>query len=290
LLIVVSLLWGLSFGLIRRYLAGVDSGFVALVRLVLAFLVLVPALRLRGLAGRQAALLAGIGFVQFGLMYVAYQESFRTLEAYQVALFTVFTPIWVTLLNDALARRFHARALAAAALAVAGTAVIVFRGLGDSVLLSGFALVQFSNLCFAIGQVGYARLMPRLGGRSNESVFALLYAGGMVAAGAAFLARGTPVPSLTGEHLAVLGYLGVVASGVGFLLWNSGARLVNAGALAVMNNLKVPLGVGFALVLFGEQTHLVRLLAGGAVIALALWLNGSVAPDGPRSTERASDS
>ena len=40
---------------------------------------------------------------------------------------------------------------------------------------------------------------------------------------------------------AVLVYLGIVASGIGFFLWNAGARRSAPGVLAVGNNLKIPL-------------------------------------------------
>jgi drug/metabolite transporter (DMT)-like permease len=273
-LVITSLVWALSFGLVRHHLAGVDAGFVALARLALALVVLLPFVRVRGLSPRHALALFAIGFVQLGLMYATYQESFRYLEAYQVALFTVLTPLWVTLIDDALGRRFHARALGAAALAAVGTAIVVYRGVGNGVLLWGFALVQASNVFFAAGQIAYARLMPRLGARPDRNVFALVYFGAVVAAGAAFAVRAAHVPDLTARHASVLLYLGVVASGIGFLLWNIGARRVDAGTLAVMNNLKVPLGVACSIALFGEQASWPRLLAGGAVIAAALWVNG----------------
>jgi drug/metabolite transporter (DMT)-like permease len=68
-------------------------------------------------------------------------------------------------------------------------------------------------------------------------------------------------------------YLGAIASGLGFFLWNSGARQVNTGALAIFNNLKIPLAVVVSLVFFGEQANPVALLIGGSIVLLALWLN-----------------
>ena len=66
--------------------------------------------------------------------------------------------------------------------------------------------------------------------------------------------------------------LGVIASGVGFFLWNVGATRVSASTLAVMNNAKVPLGVTVALLFFGEHAHLPSLLASLAVMIAAVWL------------------
>ena len=277
-LTVTSLIWALSFGLIRHQLASVDPDFVALARLLLSLLVFLPLVRPRGLGWRRAGALAAVGAVQFGFMYVTYQEAFQFLAAYQIALFTVFTPIWVTLLDDLLARRLHLRSLLAAAVAVFGTGVVVYRGVGDHVLLRGFLLVQLSNLCFAAGQIAYARLMAEPERRPDRQVFGLLYAGAVVAAGVGFAVRGGHVPSLSARQGLVLVYLGLVASGVGFFLWNKGARRVNAGALAVMNNLKVPLGVACSLLVFGERVDLLRVAAGGVLVGLALWVNGGSAP------------
>jgi len=55
--------------------------------------------------------LVAIGAIQFGLMYLAYFVSFRFLQSHEVALFTITTPIFVTLFADALARRFHSLGL-----------------------------------------------------------------------------------------------------------------------------------------------------------------------------------
>jgi drug/metabolite transporter (DMT)-like permease len=60
---------------------------------------------------------------------------------------------------------------------------------------------------------------------------------------------------------------------VGFFLWNVGATRVEAGTLAVFNNVKVPLAVLVSLLLFREHADWLRLVVGGGVMALALWLN-----------------
>ena len=64
----------------------------------------------------------------------------------------------------------------------------------------------------------------------------------------------------------------MLASGVGFFLWNLGATRVGAGTLAVMNNAKIPLSIAVSLLVFGEAAHLPALLASLAVMAFAVWL------------------
>jgi carboxylate/amino acid/amine transporter len=271
LLIVVSLIWAFSFGLIKRHLAGVDSTFVAAARLGLALLVLAPFLRLRGVAPRLAVSLAAIGAVQFGIMYLAYIESFRYLRAYEAALFTITTPIFVTLVADALDRKLRWRALAAALLAVVGTAFVAFKSTDLSATLVGVALVQLSNAAFAIGQVCYRRLRRRNTTLVDRDVFALLYVGAFAIASAAMLMKGGAIAPTPPQLLTLL-YLGVLASGVGFFLWNVGATRVTAGTLAVMNNAKVPLAVLVSLLFFGEQAHVPSLCASLALMGVAVWL------------------
>jgi len=84
--------------------------------------------------------------------------------------------------------------------------------------------------------------------------------------------RPAALGSLTGLQWAVLGYLGVLASGICFFLWNIEAAKVAAAMLAVMNNLKIPLAVASSLAFFGESADPARLLGGGALIAIALWI------------------
>lgn len=272
-LLAVSLLWAFSFGLTKGLTAGLDGTFVAAARLGLALLVFLPFLRLKGVSLRTGATLAGLGAVQFGLMYLAYNASLSLLQAHEVALLTLTTPILVTLLADALDRTFRLRALAAALLAVLGTVVIVFSGRALSPTLTGLAYVQLSNLAFAIGQVGYKRLRTRQPTLRDRDIFGLLYAGAFVLTLSLALGRlDFATFSLTDRQGLTLLYLGVIASGLGFFLWNKGATLVNAGTLAVMNNAKIPLAVVCSLLFFGETADLSRLALSLILLATAVWL------------------
>jgi drug/metabolite transporter (DMT)-like permease len=270
-LIVVSLLWAFSFGLTKGLTSNLDGTFVAAARLGLALLVFIPFLRFKGINARLGGMLVALGAVQFGLMYLAYNESFRHLQAHEVALFTLTTPVFVTLIADAFDRQFRARALAAALLAVLGTVVVVFQGQALRPTLLGLGLVQLSNLAFAAGQVGYKRLRAKRPELRDRDVFGLLYLGAFAVTLATCLMRGAIPSTLAGPQLLVLAYLGVLASGVGFFLWNIGATRVGTGALAVMNNAKIPLAVACSLVFFGEYADLSRLAISLVLLTTAVW-------------------
>ncbi|MFH1039112.1 MAG: EamA family transporter [PVC group bacterium] len=274
-LLIVSLIWAFSFGLIKTYLQGVDPFVIAWARMAVALPLFLPFLRLRGLPPAIAIRLVFIGFVQYGVMYITYLQAFRYLEAYQVAIFTIFTPLYVTLIDDLRARRFRPLSLLAAGMAVAGAAIITYRGMGRGGILTGFFLMQLSNLCFAYGQIEYKRLRPAFARFRDRQVYALLYLGA-----AAITALATTLSGGWGS-LAILDlrqagtllYLGVLASGLCFFWWNKGAVLTDAGTLAVFNNMKIPLAVAVSLAVFGERADLVRLILGGSVMAFAVWFS-----------------
>lgn len=275
LLALMSLVWAFSFGLIKGRLVGLDSTAVAVVRLALAAVVFLPFWRPAKTNRPQALWLFLIGAIQFGLMYGLYLRAFALLKAHEVALFTIFTPIYVALLGAALEKGFTPRHLWAAALSVLGAGVVLWGGVGSPEFVGGFLLVQASNLCFAVGQLAYRRTRERMTGARDHEVFALLYLGGVVAmllvsAVTTDWTTFRPTPSQWG----VLAYLGVLASGVGFFLWNLGATQVNTGVLAAWNNAKVPLGVACSLVFFGERADPVRLVVSLGLLGAAIWLAG----------------
>lgn len=271
LLILVSLIWAFSFGLIKGRLAGLDATGVAVVRLLIASAVFAPFLQWRGVRPAVIFPLAAIGAIQFGAMYIFYLEAFAHLHAFEVALFTIFTPLYLTLLEAVAERSLNWHYLGAALLAIVGAALILWTPVRPEGLLNGFLLVQGSNLAFAVGQFAYRRLRGKVKVTSEASVFGWLYLGALAATSVASLIT-TDWSGFrpNGEQWLTLVYLGAIASGAGFFLWNVGATQVNAGLLAVFNNAKVPLGVACSLVFFGEQADLVKLALSLVLLGIAL--------------------
>jgi len=271
----VTLLWAFSFSLIGVYLAGqVDSWFSVFMRVALASLVFLPFLKFKGVDKGLIAKLMVVGGCQLGLMYLFYYQSFLLLSVPEVLLFTVFTPIYVTLIYDLLKRRFSPWYLVTALIAVAGAAFIKFAGINEN-FVAGFFVVQGANICFAIGQVGYKYLMEKYEvDLPQHTIFGYFYLGALCVATVAFALKGNldNLPTTTTQW-GVLTYLGLVASGLGYFAWNKGATMVNAGALAVMNNALVPAGLIVNIVIWNRDVDIVQLSIGGAIILLSLWVN-----------------
>ena len=99
-----------------------------------------------------------LGAIQLGVMYTFLYQSFLLLSVPEVLLFTIFTPVYIALLDDLMFRRFTPIYLLTALLAVVGAAVIRYDGIDSGFWRFGFFVVQGANLCFALGQVGYRRL------------------------------------------------------------------------------------------------------------------------------------
>ncbi|WP_150137145.1 DMT family transporter [Candidatus Enterovibrio altilux] len=271
----ITLLWAFSFSLIGVYLTGqVDEYFSVMSRVVLATLVFLPFLRLKGIPKSLMLKLMVIGALQLGLMYCFYYQSFLYLSVPEVLIFTVFTPIYITLTYDIIHRRFSPWYLMTALLAVLGAMVIKFTSVNPHFLL-GFLIVQCANLFFAIGQVSYKVIVERAYiNVPQHTIFGFFYLGALCVVVPAFLLLGNQekFPTKTNQWL-ILVYLGTVASGMGYFLWNKGVTLVNAGALAVMNNVLVPTGIVINLVIWNQDTDLITLSIGGSLILLSLWLN-----------------
>jgi len=273
----VTIIWAFSFSLIGVYLSGqVDAWFSVLMRIGIAMMIFLPFLKLKEIKSESIFKLIAIGSVQLGLMYCFYFQSFRFLTVPEVLLFSVLTPIYITLLNDILSRRFHKGHLLTALIAVLGAAYIQYSSISENVFL-GFLIVQGANLCFAVGQVAYKYLLestPELETTPMHTIFGLFFIGAFLVALIAFSILGSTekMPS-TLVQWGVLIYLGAVASGAGYYFWNKGAVLVNTGSLAIMNNALVPLGLIVNLVIWNKEADLVKILIGGSLIFASLALN-----------------
>ena len=214
------------------------------------------------------------GALQFGITYLCLYRSFQVLTVPEVLLFTVLTPIYVTLLDDALARRFSPWALLAALVAVAGGVIIRFDRLEGDYLL-GFILLQIANATFAAGQVLCRRLLLHYQpAQPLHRFFGHFFLGALVLALPSWLIFGNPAKlPHTALQWGVLVWMGLFATALGMFWWVKGSTRVDAGALAVMNELHVPLGLLVNLLIWNRDANLRTLALGGTVILASLWVN-----------------
>jgi carboxylate/amino acid/amine transporter len=192
LLVITTILWAFSFSLIGEYLAGhVDSGFSALVRIGLAALVFLPFLRWRNIKLKVILLYMLVGAFQLGIMYLFSFRAYLYLTVPEFLLFTVLTPLYITLIYDLLSgRRLRWGYVFSALLAVLGAAIIRYHQLSEH-FWWGLLLVQAANISFAIGMVGYKRLME-VHPLPQHTAFSWFYLGAAVVAVVAWFLWGNP--------------------------------------------------------------------------------------------------
>ncbi len=268
-----ALIWAFSFALVGKKLAQTDAAFVAWARMTLALLLFAVLCRPKGITPPLAARLAGIGAVQYGLMFLFYLAAFQTLKAYEVALFTITTPFWVVLFSGQRKQALNPVFWGAATLSVAGAWLLQPERAFQDGLLRGFLLVQAADICFAWGQTAYKRLRHKHIFLVDHCIYAFVYLGAFLCTLAVLAVWGDwgQAARLDDKQWGVLLWLGFVASGLGLFLWNKGAVRVNPGSLAAANNLKIPLTIAVCWLCFGEFPKQMSLwqFAGGLALILA---------------------
>ena len=264
-LIIVSLIWAFSFGLIGNTLAGIPPALQGLVRLAIASVIFLPFVR--RVEFKLGVKLFFLGMLQFGLMYLFYITAFRHLRSHEVALFTAFTPVYVVMFNDISRRSFSPVYWVAAALAALGSGILLWENPVGIDAIKGFWLVQASNVCFAVGQLAYRSVTAKAKPIADFRMFFWLYLGA-VAILIPFAVGDIP-HSIQPVQWGALVYLGAISSGLSFFLWNVGARQTNAGTLAVMNNMKIPLATIVSLAVFGEEVKWTILMSGILIFLFA---------------------
>lgn len=271
LLWLVTLVWAFSFSLIGEFLSGrVDPYLAVSSRMLLALVLFLPWLLKSTSSRSQAMALAAIGAVQLGLMYLLLYHSFLYLTVAEVLLFTILTPVYISVLDYFWRyKKLHLRWLGPALLAILGALVIRYQNLSAD-FWWGLLLIQAANFCFAFGQVAYRQL--NLGSTAAQRYnFGWFFVGATVISlvATALFADWNKMPSTSLDY-GILIWLGLVASGLGYWLWNAGARQVNANQLAVMNNVLIPAGLVVNFVFWQQNVNWWTLSAGSVLIFASL--------------------
>jgi len=269
-----SLIWSFSFGLIKSNLAGMHPNLISFIRITLSFMIFLPFIKIKNIESKLKLKLILTGAIQFGLMYIAYIYSYRFLKGYEVALFTIFTPLYVSVIHDIMKKKLHRNYFLISILAISGTAIIVYKGISSADFLPGFILLQFSNVFFAWGQVNYREIMKTRKDIRDRDIFAYLYFGAMIITLISVLITIDPGSiNISGKEALTLLYLGTIPSGIAFFLWNFGVRRSGIGTISILNNLKIPLAIIISMFVFGEEGNLVKVITGCSILISAMIYN-----------------
>ena len=262
-LILVSILWSFSFGIIKYGLAGIDSAFISLMRSLIALLFFASLTLYNFKKFSFDVRLILIGAIQFGLMYVLYIQSYQYLPAYLIATFTITTPIFIGIFSQLYDNMsFSSNGKLSIILVVIGSLMMRFNIVNPLDYWLGFFLIQCANVCFAIGQIMFKRWHSK-----NTSVniiynFSQMFFGAVLITSIFSLINSTNLSMLNTSNLYALLFLGLFSTGFGFLAWNIGATQVSNERLAVMNNAVIPIAILNSYLIFGETISLTLYLPG----------------------------
>ena len=253
-LIIVSILWSFSFGIIKYGLSGVDSSYISFIRSLIALLFF-SSISIYNIKKFALDLkLISIGALQFGFMYIFYIQSYAYLPAYLIATFTITTPIFIGLASKFIAHQSISKnGIYAISLVIIGSFLMRINFVNPLDYWIGFLLIQFANLFFASGQILFKEWKIKNDGTDILHNFSQMFLGATLVTSLFYLFSASGSNQLSSENLFALIFLGLISTGLGFLFWNLGLLKVNNDKLAVMNNLIIPIAILNSYFIFGEQ-------------------------------------
>lgn len=281
------LIWSSTYVLIKGMLDDMGPFTLAVARFLVALAVLVPLARRQGFTWRMALEARWLRFGAAGVtLYFGLQNlGLVFTTAGSAALITASIPALTALVAwFSLRERLLPRQVLGVALSVLGVGLVVRSGLelGDLRTLAGNVFVLGACLAWAFYTVA--------GRRISADVPAAVASTAGIAAGTLLLLpvaaiewalEGPPVWSA--GLVGGVAYLGVGASALAMLWWNSGLRHVHASAAGAMTNLVPVVGLLLAVAL-GEDVAALQ-LTGGALAVVGVVL--SQAAESPRAVAAA---
>ena len=262
-LVLVSLLWSFSFGIIKYGLSEVDPFFISYARNLIALVFFTSISFYQFKKFQWDIKLVLIGAIQFGLMYVFYIQSYQYLPAYLIATFTITTPIFISIADKYFFKNLVTLKDALAIfLVILGSYLMRYNVTNPLEYWYGFLLIQCANFVFAWGQVWFKQWNNQHPNTDIISNFSQLFLGATIVTSSVYLSVSGSMIELTDTNLLALLFLGLCSTGIGFLLWNIGATKVNSYRLAVSNNLVIPIALISSVLIFGESISLLLFLPG----------------------------
>nr|WP_179816125.1 DMT family transporter [Allostreptomyces psammosilenae] len=236
----------------------------------------VPRVRLGARRWLRLALLAATGMVGFNVAILAAE---RTAEPAVPGVVVGCAPLVIAVVAPLLERRRPSpRLVGAAALVVAGAAVVQGFGRTDAAGFGYSLLALAGEVAFALVAVP---LLPPLGPLRLSALACWLAAAEAAVLGV--LVDGAAVLRLpTGVETAALAWQAVVVTVVGFVFWYAGVQRIGAERAGLFSGL-IPVSAVLAAPLVGTGTLGPAQVVGGVLVALGVCAGASAPrPGGPR--------
>ncbi|MFC4308302.1 DMT family transporter [Steroidobacter flavus] len=279
LLLLTMTVWGSTFMVTKELIAVWPPFTVAFVRVIVGTLVLLPFALSRKTPGVRLPwpTIWLMGFIGVALYYLVFNLAMVSVSASQGALVQASIPA-MTALVAVLWLRERASPLRWLGIALSvGGVLIVFSGSGSDggeSSLFGSLLMFVSVVCWGLytalakRAAGFDSLVITVAVTGTGSVLLLPLAGYEIVT--ANLA-GNGLPPLPPIGWVELLYLGGIASGVAYLLYNASLRHLDASEVGVYTNLIPIVGVLTGVIVLGEPLS-ARAIVGGLVVMFGVWI------------------
>lgn len=279
LLLLTMTVWGSTFVVTKELIAVWPPFTLAFVRVAVGALVLLPFALSRKRPGARLPWGAvwSMGLIGVALYYLVFNTAMVHVSASQGALVQASIPA-MTALVAVLWLRERASSLRWLGIALSiGGVLIVFSGSvsdGGQSSLFGNLLMFASVVCWGL----YTALAKRVAAFDS-----LVITTAVTGTGALLLSplagyeivtanlAGDGLPPLPLIAWVELLYLGVIASGMAYLLYNASLRHLDASEVGVYTNLIPIVGVLTGVIVLGEPLS-TRAIVGGLVVMLGVWI------------------
>ena len=282
LLALAALFWSGNFALGRAVRGEVPPVALALLRWLLAALILVPVvwrdvLSRARLIRRHAGVLAGLGLTGMGSFNTLSYLALTGTEALNGSLVVSLTPLMIVFAAFLIdGERPSPRGLAGVAVSFSGVAVIAARG--DLGALSALRLNPWDGLMLlaVFGWGVYTVLLRRLPAGTFPplvllAVTTLFGLAVLVPCWLAEVALTGTMPRADATTAGAVLYTALFASIGAYLCWNRGVALIGPAAAGPFLHLQPAFGVGLAVLLLGERPEPFHAVGFGLILA-GLWL------------------
>ena len=278
-LVMLGVIWGVNFSVIKVALAEFEPLAFNALRFPLAAATLFALLRLRGpIPVPEREDWARVVFLGL-LANVVYQFFFifgidRTLAG-NASLMLATTPVWTLILATAIGQEQHSRAVWLGVLATLIGMVLVVGGGGRAVglgdgLLQGDLLLVAAAIVWAIYTVGSQDLTRRYGALAVTSWTLWVGTVALVVSGASSVAK-MDLDGVSATAWFGVGYAGILAIAVAYLIWNYGLEHIGASRTAAFSNLVPVVALITAAIWLSERPSPSQIL-GAAIIIAGVWV------------------
>lgn len=267
LLLLVTLVWGTTFPLLKnaaQHLSGLE---VSVLRFLVAAICMLPfALKASRAAWRDGAWLGGVALIS----YVSQAYGLEFISSNRSAFLTSLNVLLVPVLGWLLGGMLSLQLVLAAALACAGIGLMSWEG-------GGHWLGDGATLLSALAYAAYVLLLARLAQRHAARTLAATQIVMMALFGVLILpfegaAQLSSLAARLPPALPSVLYLGLVATAAMLFLQAIGQQRVSATKAALIFALEPAFAALFAWLWLGEQLSQ-RAALGGAIVVLAVLLS-----------------